>query len=126
MLGHYGLQNEMVAWLLRRRPDLLAETPTEFRRPPEAAPRCPACRLLSTLPPPAMLFRYDDRGRAVWKCYEHDPPVVRLVQRATPAMQRDLGLDLGWMLKATLEGKILDLVFDDGGWLPQARTPEGE
>lgn len=122
MLGHYGLVNPMMAWLLRRHPELLAETPTEFRGATEPAPRCGAgdglerCRQ-------TMLFRYDERGQAVWKCYEHEPPLLRPVRRPEAAMQRGLRLELDWMLKATREGKILDLVFDDGGWLPQARTP---
>ena len=114
MLGHYGLVNPMMAWLLRRRPELLAETPTEFRRPTEPAPACRAavdegagysrsCRR-------TMLFRYDERGQAVWKCYEHDPPIIQPVHRPTSAMQRGLRLELDWMLEATREGKILDLV----------------
>jgi len=40
MLGHYGLVNPMMAWLLRRRPELLAETPTEFRTPLPPPPLC--------------------------------------------------------------------------------------
>ena len=127
MLGHYGLVNPMMAWLLRRRPELLAETPTEFRRPTEPPPACGVevavgsgfterCRRI-------MLFRYE-RGQAVWKCYEHEPPVVRSVRRATSAMQRGVNTSLDWMVAATREGKMLDLVFDQGAWVVQARAPE--
>lgn len=129
MLGHYGLVNPMMAWLLRQRPELLAETPTEFRTPLPPPPRCGAemtagsgfterCRRI-------MLFRYDERGQAVWKCYEHEPPIVRSIRRATPAMQRGVKTSLDWMLDATREGKMLDLVFDQGAWNVQARAPEG-
>ena len=127
MLGHYGLANPMMAWLLRRRPARRAETPTEFRRPTEQAPTCRAVveegSGYSRLCRRTMLFRYDG-PRAVWKCYEHAPPVVQAVRRATPAMQRGVNTSLDWMLEATREGKMLDLVFDQGAWVVQAQMPE--
>jgi len=41
-------------------------------------------------------------------------------------MQRGVNRSLDWMLEATREGKMLDLVFDQGAWIVQVQTPEGE
>ena len=116
ILGHYGLANPMVGWLLSRDPSVLAETPTEFRKNNEAA--VPTC--CAGTPPCGnpMKYRADERGRPVWKCYFHDPPAVRRLRRKR-MIDEPIG-SLAAMVRAAAAGEIYDLVWDGRTWVVKA------
>lgn len=67
-LAAWGLQNPMVAWLLRLAPELLEWTPAELIHGITAAPRCPKERqhpmVLRIVPASGRLPR-----RLVWACH---------------------------------------------------------
>lgn len=141
LLGVYGITNPMVVDLLNRRPDLLAETPSEWRADPESFAYPPFCNANCTYVIDASVshdgdgpgdirilrgecghkgvFRWID-GQPAWVCYEdgHDSgkPNVKFIERDPPQLCDDADLDLWEMLGRALEGASADLVFDEGRW----------
>lgn len=101
-LGAHGLRNPVVAWLLRKHPELVALTPKAMIAR-TAPPRCPDpyCRR-------PMVFRPD-----AWKCYYHESPVI---------------VEEPWLLRAPAGDVLrrihepLDILYEDGAW--EIRTLE--
>lgn len=142
LLGVYGITNPMIVYLLNRRPDLLAETPAEWRADVygdllaagiiDGGPRCmfpgeahwakvAGYRAAIIEPcPRRMHWTYHD-NRPAWYCagdeapYNHAPYFVP-VPRPAPKLNQMPDFDLFAMLGAALKGHSADLVYDLGAW----------
>lgn len=139
LLGVYGITNPMIVYLLNRRPDLLAETPAEWREDPESLASPPSCAAPCTYVldrEPYVLkgacghkgvFRWHE-GRPAWVCYEegHDSGAanVQFIERPPGQLEEDADFDLFAMLGAALEGHSVDLVYDLGAWRLRAAIVE--
>ncbi|HZP56702.1 MAG TPA: hypothetical protein VFC53_04005 [Dehalococcoidia bacterium] len=102
--GAYGLTNPWVVWLLKRAPEMVADTARDFlRRDDRRPPACPACDA-------RMAFRWSE-----WVCYrldEHAEPVrLPIEEQLLPAPDVDV---------LTRVAEPLDAVLVDGRWKVRA------
>lgn len=124
-LGVYGLQNVWVAWIVSRAPELAAVTPEALRRfGRRKPPPCPICdrpMQLRLASPPKRDRRHRTKANAearrrqggrVWKCYRHDPPVVR---QATDPVDDEPAPDIDAIGMIAKGNPILDYVYADDG-----------
>ena len=108
-LGHYGLTNPLVAWMLRRCPDQLAATPSAIVGD-RSILRPPLCPRRAKHPPGHdghLRYRGDH-----WACYAHGPDPANVVRVPIDAeYERAPDVDvLGLAVRSP--GSILDWQWD--------------